>query len=274
MPPTTPFVWTTGRALSLVILAAGLIAVLRLLGQWWRGHLPWSPPDVATRLQARAWRPLDATLLLVAILLPALIDHAQSEKIVHPTLRHILPAFFYYSFLLAGVLVAAQRTRMGIGGALGITRQNLGAAVRTGVELGLATLPIVLLIAGVVSGLLHYFKVPFSQQEFLTVLEDPQLDAATQMLLIGLAVVLGPLLEEAIFRGVFLSLALHNRSTVGALLLVNVLFALMHLHLPSFLPLLVAGLCFSLGMLTSGSILTSVIMHAIFNGEMLLLFYA
>jgi hypothetical protein len=47
----------------------------------------------------------------------------------------------------------------------------------------------------------------------------------------------------------------------------------LHLHAPSFLPLLLVGCALSLGLLLTGSLLTPIVMHAIFNGEMLLLLY-
>jgi membrane protease YdiL (CAAX protease family) len=43
------------------------------------------------------------------------------------------------------------------------------------------------------------------------------------------------------------------------------LFAAVHAHLPSFAPLFVLGICFTIAYEWSGSILVSMTMHALFN---------
>jgi membrane protease YdiL (CAAX protease family) len=48
------------------------------------------------------------------------------------------------------------------------------------------------------------------------------------------------------------------------------LFAAVHTHLPSFAPLCVLGVCFTLAYEWSGSILVSMTMHALFNGVQLI----
>ena len=268
-----------GQLLALAALLAGVLLLLRLFWRWRRGTLALATGASVARLQARPWQPTDAVLLLLAILLPmtpALLAMLRpSDHTARPPTRapQFVPYLLYYALLLAGVLVAARRTGLGIGAALGITRETRWPSVRTGLVLGFAMLPPVILTAWLADGLLRWLGLPPSQQAVFTTLADPSLGTAAQALLIFVAVVVAPLAEEAVFRGVVFPALLHSGRLFRALLLVNVLFALLHLHLPSCLPLLAVGLSLSFGMLATGSLLTPAIMHAIFNGEMLLIFY-
>jgi len=268
------FIAAAGRMLSLALLAAGVFLFLRLLWRGRRGATPWHIPEAVARLQARSWQPLDAVVLLAALLLPALLENFHPANHAGCTLAQLVPTLLYYLVVLTGVVLAARRTGMGIRRAFGITRKNLRPSLRAGIELGLAALPVLILVAGATAWLLNELGLPYSRQEIFNTLADPRLDQTAWLMLLFIAVVLGPVVEEAIFRGIFFPTLLRNGGLFRAMLLVNALFALLHLHGPSFLPLLAVGICFSLGMLATGSLLTSILMHAIFNGEMILLFYA
>jgi len=264
-----------GQAVSAAILVAGFIMSLRLFGRWRHDTLSRHAIDAAVRrLQARPYQSLDAGVLLLALLLPTLLNCIRHREPPASAAVQVGPALLYYAIILGGVLAAARRAGIDVYSAIGITRATLRPAAKAGLVLGLATLPPVILTAWLSEWALQQMGVPFSRQAVFDTLADPNLGAATQALLVVVAVAAAPLAEEAVFRGILFPAALGNRGLIRALLLVNILFALLHLHLPSFLPLLVVGFCLSLGMLTTGSLLTPIIMHAIFNGEMLLLFYA
>lgn len=87
---------------------------------------------------------------------------------------------------------------------------------------------------------------------------------------IFLAVVLAPVSEEILFRGILLP-ALGRIWGVGAAIAVSsVLFALMHMHVPSLVPLLVLSVGLSLAYIYSKSLLVPISMHMIFNAISLL----
>jgi len=269
-----------GQSLTLVLLIAGAFLFLRLLWQWRRGICPLFTRASVGRLQARSWQSADIVVLLLAIMLPmapallAILETSGDATATPPTTLQLVPYFLFYVLILAGVLLAARRTGMGVGAALGITRATLGSSMRTGLVLGLAMLPPVILTACLTEWALRGLGIPPDRQAVFDLLADPRVGAVTQALLVFVAVVAAPFAEEAVFRGVVFPVVLRSRRLFGTLLLVNVLFALLHLHPPSFFPLLAVGLCLSLGMLATGSLLTPIVMHAIFNGEMLLIFYA
>lgn len=269
-----------GMIVSTALPLTGILLCMGLFRNWRRGAYYQTIGADVGRLRARNWQTADALLLLCAIMLPmaSAVINASRREAVHvtptPGMEHIAPYLAYYALLLLGVGVAAQRTSLGIGAAMGITRAACWPAIRTGIILGLAMLPPALLAAGLADNLCQWLGTPPSRQAVFDVLNAPHLDVIVKGALFFMAIVAAPLAEEAIFRGVLFPRVLQKHGVFVALLLVNVLFALLHLHAPSFLPLLVVGICFSLGMLATGSVLTPIVMHAIFNGEMLLLFYA
>ena len=86
-----------------------------------------------------------------------------------------------------------------------------------------------------------------------------------RILIILLAVTVAPLAEEFFFR-FFLYGVVKRYFGRGVGVVANaLLFAAVHAHLPSFAPLFVLGICFTIAYEWSGSILVSMTMHALFN---------
>jgi membrane protease YdiL (CAAX protease family) len=92
--------------------------------------------------------------------------------------------------------------------------------------------------------------------------------------LITAAVLIAPTVEEFVFRGILFRALLRHRRFAYAALLSGAYFALVHLHAPSFLPLLALSAAFSAGYAATGSILTPIVMHALFNAVSLLAYFA
>lgn len=88
-----------------------------------------------------------------------------------------------------------------------------------------------------------------------------------EMFLMSLLVVVGaPIGEELVYRGFFYRF-LHRRiSDVYAIGLTSALFALMHFNLYSFLPLFALGIGLCLVYRITGNLISSIVMHACFNG--------
>jgi membrane protease YdiL (CAAX protease family) len=86
-----------------------------------------------------------------------------------------------------------------------------------------------------------------------------------RVLIILLAVSLAPIAEEFIFRFFLYGVAKRYFGRGIAVIVSSLLFAAVHAHLPSFAPLFVLGACFAIAYEWSGSILVSMMMHALFN---------
>lgn len=88
-----------------------------------------------------------------------------------------------------------------------------------------------------------------------------------------LIVVVAPICEEIVYRG-FVYRYLNERVSIGlAIVLSAGIFALMHLNLYSFLPLLTLGIALSIVYRISGNIVSSITIHMLFNLVNLVMIY-
>lgn len=235
-------------------------------------------PQALEPLRKRPWTSGDSAILLAVLaclampgVLAALKPGASAGE-VPLSLRAILPSLLIYAVLFAGILLAASRLRGGIGLSLGLARARLPCSIREGCLRGCACLPPVFLAAWIGQEILRSLGFPVALQNVFHWLGDPGFSTGGKALLVAFAVLLAPGTEEAVFRGVLLPTLLRRCRPWAALAILNAAFALMHFHAPSFLPLFVLGISFSLGMMATGSILTPIVMHLIFNSQSLLLF--
>lgn len=147
----------------------------------------------------------------------------------------------------------------------GFSRINFVRAVSTGVILLFFTYPLLGIAESIVQSL---FGLGSSKQEIVDLFTSSD-TLGQRIVIVILAVVVAPMAEEFIFR-FFLYRVFKRYFGIGLAVLVNaLLFAAVHTHLPSFAPLFVLGVCFTLGYEWSGSILVSMTMHALFNGVQL-----
>ena len=79
------------------------------------------------------------------------------------------------------------------------------------------------------------------------------------------AVLLAPLAEEVLFRGMLLPMLLKLMRPWAAILLVSLFFGAIHEHLAAFLPLSFFSIALCSAYLASGSIVVPVAMHMCFN---------
>ena len=85
---------------------------------------------------------------------------------------------------------------------------------------------------------------------------------------------LGPFVEEIVFRGFFLQSYQRTGRIIGSMILSSILFGMMHMNFNQFAYGAVMGLMLSLLVEATGSVLTSFIAHATFNSIEVILMYA
>ena len=83
--------------------------------------------------------------------------------------------------------------------------------------------------------------------------------------LIALALILAPISEELLFRGLLLPALARRAGTGAAIVASSFLFALIHFHVPSLVPLFVFSVALSLAYIYTRSIVVPIVMHGIFN---------
>jgi uncharacterized protein len=92
-----------------------------------------------------------------------------------------------------------------------------------------------------------------------------------RIMIIVFAVAIAPVAEEFLFRFFLYGVLKRYFGRLLGLTANALLFAAVHTHLPSFVPLFVLGSCFTIAYEWSGSILVSMTMHALFNSVSLAL---
>lgn len=130
----------------------------------------------------------------------------------------------------------------------------------------LAVLPFVAAAAIGAAAVLESANYPMTQQPVLDFLMSSQYPGWLRLTVILIAVTVVPLVEEIIFRGVFLPIALRRASAPVAVASISFIFAAMHMHIPSLAPLFVLAAFFSTAYLITGSLAVPIVMHALFNG--------
>ena len=268
--------------LAILVLLAGVVIDIKLLSQWRRHVAAFrnAMPAAHARLQARPWRKVDAAILLGVVFLAALpalfeaMHPSQTRHALPRTWMIVLQILIVYGLFGGMIARAARRNHSGIAKGFGLLRATLGRDLRAGFFWGLACIPPTLLIAWISNVVLDALGFDTSTQAVFDILSSPDLSMTGRIAIISAAVVCAPVAEEMVFRGVLLPVVLRRFKLLGALLLVNGLFALFHFHLPAFVPLLALGMSLSVGMLATGSVVTPVVMHALFNAEAVLLFFA
>ncbi|MBM4164660.1 MAG: CPBP family intramembrane metalloprotease [Lentisphaerae bacterium] len=279
-PENSTELLTTGAAV--LALVAACTGNLFLLTRVWRpftgGVRVWAP-----RL-ARPFGMLEIALSVCCVLIVALpaawsagfapvADPARSAP--SPTLVAVLlPAVMLYA-VWGAAAVSCARFR---GCRLRDVFLNWIPAQRPlihGVTLGAAMVAPVLVVSVLSFELCGWIGLGDAPQDVFALLTAPGNGIALRVAVIGLAVIAAPVAEEVLFRGVlFPALLAHSGSFARALVLQALFFGAIHAHLPTFLPLGVAGACFALGYAVTGSLVTPILMHMIFNATSIVFFFA
>ncbi|HYF37791.1 MAG TPA: CPBP family intramembrane glutamic endopeptidase, partial [Prosthecobacter sp.] len=92
---------------------------------------------------------------------------------------------------------------------------------------------------------------------------------AVKTLMVAAAAIVAPLVEETFFRGLFYGVIKRYTDGYFAALCSSLLFAVVHFHMGSFVPLVVLAFAFCLAYEVTGTLLVPMLMHAIFNGTSL-----
>jgi membrane protease YdiL (CAAX protease family) len=145
--------------------------------------------------------------------------------------------------------------------AAGLLKIGFGRVVATAVVLLFAAFPLIFLADMIAQRALGSGT---SRQEIVEMFNGSQ-TLEQRVMIIVLAVVIAPLTEEFMFRFFLYGVLRKYFGRIVGILLNGSLFAAVHMHLPSFGPLLVLGGCFTLAYEWSGSILVAMTMHALFN---------
>ena len=256
-----------------LLLLLGVALLLREAWLRWRGRGAPLPP-----LQGPPLSGLDAVLLIAGgfvvigelltplLVGPLLTSLLKALRIASP-LREGLSVVVLYLALMAGPLLILSLMLRSLGpapegGWLLLRWRPLGSGIQRALRSVLMVVPLVSLV-GWLQG--QIWGDPGGSNPLLDLVLRSQ-DPATLACFAFTAVVLAPLFEETIFRGVLLPVAGRELGAAWGVVLSAAIFAVAHLSLGELLPLFILGL--GLGWLrwSSGRLGSCVLMHALWNG--------
>ncbi len=138
----------------------------------------------------------------------------------------------------------------------------VGSAVRNALSGWLMVIPLVLLTSWLID---HFFGDQGGSNPLLELVLRSS-DPTALFLLVITTVVLAPLFEEFVFRGVLLPVLAETLGFTWGVIVSAFVFAVAHLSVGELAPLMVLGLGLALLRLTSARLFPCVLMHALWNG--------
>ena len=258
----------------LPLLTAGLGLILLLVKgyQGLRRRLPEAPP-----LQGPALTLIDMALLVAggfvvvsSIAVPLIAQPlllALPEALTSPRREGVSVVFTYALMALPSLLIlrrqltALRRDDRPVDGWLQWRIQPVVSAIRQALSGWLMITPVVMLAGWL---LVKVFGDPGGSNPLLELVLLSR-DPLALILLSLTAVVLAPLFEEVIFRGVLLPVLARRVGFTAGALLNGLLFAMAHISIGELIPLTVLGTGLALVRLRSGRLLPCVLMHAVWN---------
>jgi len=250
--------------INVLFLVAGVYIYVSLLRQIAaRNSAPSiEPPPLRTFDLAEAV--LAAALVTWFLLNVTLSFYFESRRI---GMREIVSDLIFRIGLLLFMLGFLRFRRLDLRSLTGVSRIGFWRTLGIGLVLLLAAYPLIYLA----DAMMQRFGgggVNSSRQQIVDLFSGSE-TIGQRMIIIFLAVVIAPISEEFIFRFFLYGVFKRYGGWFVALILSSLLFAAVHMHMPSFAALFALGCCFAVAYEWSGSILVSMTMHALFNATTL-----
>ena len=242
-----------------LLLVAGVAALVHL----WRGASAFSTPWKILLMRFAAvnpWRGRDLVALLALVALAQIVR----TRLPVSTWREVLT---FQGAVLAGGFWLARHKSHPFGAPAPLKAVATQALLRW-----LAILPLLWFFAFIWQALLTAMgHAPDLQNSIRIFIGSQNVLQRVEFLLF--AVLLAPVAEEILFRGILLPLLIRRAGATGGLLLTAIGFAALHGDLGTFMPLAAISIALSLAYARTGTILVPMTMHALFNGVNLALLW-
>ena len=164
-----------------------------------------------------------------------------------------------------------NKFKSGLAG-IGLTFKNMGRDIRIAVGGYLTIVPVLAIIMIIVFIGLKVFNYEPPETKALEMLYESK---GTRLLLIltVLVTVIGPIAEELFFRGFAYPVFRKKVGVRNAILLVSVIFAMLHMNIVSFFPILALGILLAYLYEKTGSLIPSITVHVIHNSAVIFFVY-
>ena len=176
----------------------------------------------------------------------------------------ILIAFFQGA-ALGWIALFLYQSNISWGVAFGLRPPSRIRAIASGLAVGILVLPAVWVLQFISEWAMELLKFKPVAQAAVTELQSPAL-TVTEKILFGLfTIVLAPIAEEALFRGILYPSIKQTGHPRWALWGTSVLFGIMHFNMATLVPLVFLALVLVFLYESSDSLLTPIATHSMFN---------
>ncbi len=175
----------------------------------------------------------------------------------------VVNTLMFQGVILAGLWFFVRAHHISLREAFGLGGGTNGRAVLVGIAVAAVVLPVGYGLQALGVRLLEYVGWPVQAQTSVELLLAGEW---WQRAYLGFfAVVLAPLAEEGLFRGVFFVYLRDRGFPVLAFWGTGIFFGLIHMNVAAFLPLTLFGLALAWAYQRTGNLLTCITAHALFN---------
>lgn len=231
--------------------------VLALAGMIWQG----------LRSQARGGASGDR--------ISAAVEQASESVVAGPGLEMMLANTLFLMMIFLFLWFYLRNIRgLNITELFGLRNVPLLRVVGIGTAALLVMLPLIMVVSWWSTLLLQKHWPDLGPQDAVQMFMQPG-NWLEKTVLAGTAVVVAPIVEETVFRGFVYGVIKRYTETSFAAVMASGMFALVHFHLGSTLPLFALALGLTAMYERTGSLLVPMVMHAVFNALMLtiMIFY-
>ena len=225
-------------------------------------------------LSAKPWKLDRVILLLAGILFCAsimilagtvvlhFVSHGKPDKNSLPYL--VVVTMGIHGSILLGTGLVLWWYHLGWREAFGFSRRNRGSTVLLGLLTGIAFLPVGLSLQFVSVQAMTRLQVKTHEQQAVETLQNAE-SWDSRIYLIVFTVLVAPVAEEILFRGVLYPAIKQGGYPRTAMWVTSLIWAAIHLSLAIVLPLFVLGLALAYLYEKTNNLLAPITAHAVFN---------
>jgi len=279
MPPEIKMPQLIAGLLASIILATGIIADIFIVSTLKKKKIDWKTHLL--QLQARPWNHFDGIyiMLVLGTLFAALILSAQIMDqcgiVLSDSTQNII--LLAETILMHGIIITAvenlrRKHKLSYKECFSTPQLSLPVALKHALLFYIALIPPIIFVAAAANGILSHFNVPLESQQILKIFSETTTPLWMRSTTILLAVVMAPIIEETIFRGIALPIAIKHTSPIMAIFATSAIFALIHGNLQAIAPLFILATGLAVAYIYTRSLIVPIAMHAIFNTASLILY--
>lgn len=245
-----------------LLLAAGLVSDAFIAANWKRRRQ--SSDGAPLRVGPKPWG-LQELFVAAGIALAMFLSVGLVSTLLRLKMPALLALLAAAEMVLLGFLFVCLRiANVDWRNAFGLRAGTTGHALAMGAVFFLAVLPPLQVLSMLRDAVFRFFEWKITSQDIVHMLLTNGSPVLTTILFV-FAIVVAPLCEETFFRGIAYPALKQRWGVFFALGVASALFAAIHFHLASFPLLFALALGLALAYEYTGSLLTPIAMHALFN---------